>query len=113
MHHSDEIPPPPALPTIPDHGAPVSVRYGALRLTLPAVVVSAIVAAVASALVSHSAPAMPARDDELRGDVKALAAKVDGLAQAQRELLERINRDADAARNERLVEALKARGAAP
>jgi hypothetical protein len=47
--------------------------------------------------------------DDLRGDVRALSVRVDALAQAQRDLLERINRDADAASNARLVEALKAR----
>jgi hypothetical protein len=107
------IPPPPALPTIPDAHAPVSVRYGALRLTLPAVVVSALVAAGASLLMGRAAPAP--RDDvaELRGDMKALQATVSALATAQRELLERINRDADAARNRELVDALRQGRPAP
>jgi hypothetical protein len=51
----------------------------------------------------------PVRTDDRRGDVRALSVRVDALAQAQRDLLERINRDADAASNARLVEALKAR----
>jgi hypothetical protein len=45
--------------------------------------------------------------------VKALQATVSALAKDQRELLERINRDADAARNERLVDALRAGRPAP
>lgn len=110
------IPPPPNMPTIPDHAPPVSVRYAGLRVTIPAVVVAALVSAastVALARVTHPAPTP--RDDvaELRGDVKALEATVRALAKDQRELLERINRDADNARNDRMIEALKARGGAP
>ncbi len=114
MRHTPTIPPPPYLPTIPDHPAPLSVRFGPLRIALPAAVVAALVSAAATAFATRAvAPSPPGgRDDvaELRGDVKALQATVSALTQAQRELLERINREEDAARNDRLVEALKARG---
>jgi hypothetical protein len=101
------------MPTIPDNAPPVSVRFMGLRIALPAVVAAALISAgttVALARVTH--PAESPRDDvaELRGDVKALAATVRALEQAQRDLLERINRDADARSNAALVDALK-RGA--
>lgn len=109
--HTPEIPPPPALPTIPD--VPLSVRAGrVIRFTLPGAVVAALISAGTTVALTR-ATAAPSHTDDLRGDVRALTVKVDALAQAQRDLLERINRDADAAKNERLIEALKARGASP
>jgi hypothetical protein len=108
--NTPEIPPPPNLPTIPDH-APMSVRVGrVIRFTLPGAVVAALISAGTTVALTRATQAEPARDSvaELRGDVRALAVRVDALAQAQRDLLERINRDQDAAANARLVEALKA-----
>jgi hypothetical protein len=116
--NTSEIPPPPNMPTIPDvrdHG-PLSVRIGrVIRFTLPGAVMAAIISAGTTVALSRATQAEPARDStaELRGDVRALSVRVDALAEAQRQLLERINRDQDAAANARLVEALKARGAAP
>ncbi len=104
------FPPPPNLPTIPDN-LPMSVRAGKMiRFTLPGAVVAALISAgttVALTRATAAAPPMSANVGELAGDVKALTVKVDALAQAQRDLLERINRDADAAKNERLIDALK------
>ena len=83
-----------------------------MRFTIPSAVVAALISAATTYMVARAnAPA--ARDADLRGDVRALTVRVDALAQAQRDLLERINRDADAAKNEKLVEALKARGVSP
>jgi hypothetical protein len=110
--HTPEIPPPPELPTFRDT-PPVSVRAGrVIRFTLPSAVVAALISALTTFGVSRATAAdTPAGD--LRSDVRALAVRVDALAQAQRDLLERINRDADAAANARLIEALKAKGAQP
>ncbi len=109
--NTPEIPPPPNMPTIPDMRA--SMRAGALRIAIPGAVVAAAVSALMTFALPRLTAADPVRADDLRGDVRALTVKVDALAQAQRDLLERINRDADAAKNERLIEALRARGQAP
>ncbi len=110
----ETFPPPPNVPTIPDvrHW---STKPGAVvvRVAIPAALVSALVSAGASFLVSRLSAPAPESAAELRGDVKALTVKVDALATAQRDLLERINRDQDAAANARLVEALKVRGGGP
>jgi len=109
----ETFPPHPALPTIPDvrHW---STKPGAVvvRVAIPAALVSALVSAGASLLVSHLGAAPPAdgaTTAALHADVRELAVRVDALAQAQRDTLERINRDADAAANARLVDALRAR----
>jgi hypothetical protein len=112
--HTPEIPPPPDLPTFRDV-APVSIRAAGrvIRFTLPTAVVAALISALTTFGVSRATAADPASAGDLRSDVRALSVRVDALAQAQRDLLERINRDADAAANARLIEALKAKGAQP
>jgi hypothetical protein len=101
VHPASEIPPPPAVPSGITVAGP-----GGWRVLIPSAVLVAVVTALASAgAVRCSAPFSSVPEDTRR-DISEIRSEVRELANEQRKLLDRIEKETQSATNARALDEL-------